>query len=272
VTRAIENAQTKVEAMNFDIRKQLLEYDNVMNKQREAIYGLRRQLLEGEDQKEYLMGIADDIMIDYVSKHASENTHPDEWDLDGLQTAVLRQFGFDFRAEGIDPSHLSSKDLETQLLAKAHERYDQKEAIISSAAMRYHERMLMLQIVDAQWKDHLLAMDHLKEGIGLRGYGQRDPLVEYKKESYELFEGLMSRIEEDTLRFLFLLQPVEEQKQAEQMERKRKRAEFVMSQQSSNGGDGEKQPVRRDASKVGRNDPCPCGSGKKYKKCHGGNV
>jgi preprotein translocase subunit SecA len=138
--------------------------------------------------------------------------------------------------------------------------------------MRYHERMLMLNIVDSQWKDHLLAMDHLKEGIGLRGYGQRDPLVEYKKESYDLFESLMGRIEEDTLRFLFLLQPVEEQKQAEQMERKRKRAEFVMSQQSGNGDGNASQTVKRDSAKVGRNDPCPCGSGKKFKKCHGVNV
>ena len=156
-----------------------------------------------------------------------------------------------------------------KLIAKAHEKYHQKEAIIGAPAMRYHERMIMLQIADSHWKDHLLAMDHLKEGIGLRGYGQRDPLVEYKKESYEMFEGLMGRIEEDTLRFLFLLQPVEEKKQAEQIERKRKRAEFIMSQQQSNGGDGAGRQVKRDAPKVGRNDPCPCGSGKKFKKCHG---
>jgi preprotein translocase subunit SecA len=272
VSKQIENAQKRVEGQNFGYRKHVLEYDDVMNKQREAIYGLRRQLLEGEDQKEYLMGIADDIMIELVSTHASENTHPDEWDLNGLQTAVLGQFGFDFHAEGIDPTQLSSKEIEERLIAKAHEKYDQKEAIIGSAAMRYHERMLMLQIVDAQWKDHLLAMDHLKEGIGLRGYGQRDPLVEYKKESYGLFEGLMGRIEEDTLRFLFLLQPVEEQKQAEQIERKRKRTEFIMSQQNTNGGNGAPQQVKRDSAKVGRNDPCPCGSGKKFKKCHGVNV
>jgi len=137
--------------------------------------------------------------------------------------------------------------------------------------MRFHERMLMLQIVDSHWKDHLLAMDHLKEGIGLRGYGQRDPLVEYKKESYTLFEDLMGRIEEDTLRFLFLLQPVEEKKQAEQIERKRRRAEFVLSQQN-NGGDGASRQVKRDTPKIGRNDPCPCGSGKKFKKCHGVTV
>src|SRR5216110_3156050 len=162
----------------------------------------------------------------------------DEWDFNGLHTAILQQFGFDYRAEGIDPSQMGSKELEDAMIAKAHEKYDQKEAIIGAPQMRYHERMLMLQIVDSHWKDHLLAMDHLKEGIGLRGYGQRDPLVEYKKESYTLFEDLMGRIEEDTLRFLFLLQPVEEQKQAEQIEKRRRHAEFVMSQQSSNGGDG----------------------------------
>jgi preprotein translocase subunit SecA len=244
-----------------------------MNKQREAIYGLRKQLLEGEDQKEYLMNIADEIMQSLAQQHANKDAHPDQWDFDALSTAVLRQFGFDFRAEGIDPeaSKMSSPEIEDALISKAHEKYNQKEAIIGAANMRYHERMLMLQIVDSHWKDHLLAMDHLKEGIGLRGYGQRDPLVEYKKESYELFEDLMGRIEEDTLRFLFLLQPVEEQKQAEQMERKRRRAEFVMSQQGGNGG-GAPQQVKREGSKVGRNDPCPCGSGKKFKKCHGVNV
>ena len=270
VSKQIENAQKRVEGQNFSYRKHVLEYDDVMNKQREAVYGLRRQLLEGEDQKEYLMGIADDIMSGFVSQFAGKDTHPDEWDLEGLATAVLRQFGFDYRTEGIDPGQLGSKDLEDALIAKAHEKYDQKEAIIGSAPMRYHERMLMLQIVDSQWKDHLLAMDHLKEGIGLRGYGQRDPLVEYKKESYELFEDLMGRIEEDTLRFLFLLQPVEEKKQAEQVERRRRKQEFVMSNQ--NGGDGAARQVKRDSPKVGRNDPCPCGSGKKFKKCHGVTV
>ncbi len=271
VSKQIENAQKRVEGQNFGYRKHVLEYDDVMNKQREAVYGLRKQLLEGEDQKEYLMGIADDIMIDFVSQYANSETHPDEWDLDGLAIAVQRQFGFDYQKEGIDPSQLGSKQLEEALLAKAHEKYDQKEAIIGAAPMRYHERMLMLQIVDAQWKDHLLAMDHLKEGIGLRGYGQRDPLVEYKKESYTLFEELMGRIEEDTLRFLFLLQPVEEKKQAEQIEKRRRRQEFVMSSQN-NGGDGAGRQVKRDAPKVGRNDPCPCGSGKKFKKCHGVTV
>jgi preprotein translocase subunit SecA len=272
VSKQIENAQKRVEGQNFGSRKHVLEYDDVMNKQREAVYGLRKQLLEGEDQKEYLMGIADDIMAGLVSQHAGENTHTQEWDLNALQTAVIHQFGFDYRTEGIEPENMGSKEIEDALLAKAHEKYDQKEAVIGSAQMRFHERMLMLQIVDTQWKDHLLAMDHLKEGIGLRGYGQRDPLVEYKKESYVMFEDLMGRIEDDTLRFLFLLQPVEEKKQAEQIERRRRHAEFVMSQQNSNGGDGAPRQAKRDTSKVGRNDPCPCGSGKKFKKCHGVTV
>jgi preprotein translocase subunit SecA len=272
VSKQIENAQKRVEGQNFSYRKHVLEYDDVMNKQREAVYGLRRQLLEGEDQKEYLLGIVDDIIIDLVGRHASEKTHANEWDINALQTAILQQFGFDLRAEGIDPSQMGSKEIEDALIAKAHEKYDQKEGLIGAPQMRYHERMLMLQIVDSHWKDHLLAMDHLKEGIGLRGYGQRDPLVEYKKESYGLFEDLMERIEEDTLRFLFLLQPVEEKKQAEQIERKRKRAEFIMSQQQNNGADGASRQVKREGAKVGRNDPCPCGSGKKFKKCHGVTV
>jgi preprotein translocase subunit SecA len=273
VSKQIENAQKRVEGQNFGYRKHVLEYDDVMNKQREAVYGLRRQLLEGEDQKDYLMGIADEIMAELVSQHAAEETHPDQWDLAGLETAVGRQFGFDFRAEGVDPQQMSgSKQIEEALIAKAHEKYDAKEVVIGAGPMRYHERMLMLQIVDTHWKDHLLAMDHLKEGIGLRGYGQRDPLVEYKKESYELFEGLMGRIEEQTIQILFLLQPVDEQKQQEQMERRRRRAEFVMSQQNNNGGDGAPRQAKRDTSKVGRNDPCPCGSGKKFKKCHGVTV
>ena|ERR1019366_3772514 len=165
---------------------------------------------------------------------------------------------------------MSSIELEDALVEKAHEKYNQKEAIIGPEAMRYHERMLMLQIVDSHWKDHLLGMDHLKEGIGLRGYAQRDPLVEYKKESYDLFEDMMNRVEEDTLRFLFLLQPVEQKKQEEQIEKKAKRQQFITSNQG--GDDTTASQTKHAAPKVGRNDPCPCGSGKKYKKCHGVSV
>jgi len=273
VSRQIESAQKRVEGQNFGYRKHVLEYDDVMNKQREAVYGLRRQLLVGEDQKDYLMGIADEIMASLVQLHAAEEVNPSEWDVEALARSVGQQFGFDMREEGIDPGSLSSKEMEDALVEKAHEKYNEKEAIISAPAMRFHERMIMLQIVDSHWKDHLLAMDHLKEGIGLRGYGQRDPLVEYKKESFTLFEDLMSRVEEDTIRFLFLLQPVDEQKQAEEMERRQKRQQMMLSQQqaAASGGTGNSQ-VKRETPKVGRNDPCPCGSGKKYKKCCGVNA
>ena len=273
VSRQIESAQKRVEGQNFGYRKHVLEYDDVMNKQRQAVYELRRQLLVGEDQKDYLMGIADEIMAGIVQLHANPDVNPSEWDTEALALAVTQQFGFDMRTEGIDPEALASKEMEDALVEKAHERYNQKEAIISAPAMRFHERMIMLQIVDSHWKDHLLAMDHLKEGIGLRGYGQRDPLVEYKKESFELFEDLMTRVEEDTIRFLFLLQPVDEQKQAEEMERRQRRQQMMLSQQqaAASGGTGNSQ-VKREAAKVGRNDPCPCGSGKKYKKCCGVNA
>ena len=267
VSKQIESAQKRVEGQNFSARKHVLEYDDVMNKQREAIYGLRKQLLEESDQKEYVSSIADDIMASLVSRHAAEETHPSDWDLEGLGTAVLRQFGIDYRKEDVDPDDLSSRELEDALIEVIHRKYDEKEELIGTDAMRFHERMLMLQIVDAQWKDHLLAMDHLKEGIGLRGYGQRNPLIEYKKESFTLFEDLMTRIEDDGIRFLFLLQPVQQEKQAEQLERRRKRQQFITNNQG--GGSAAKQPVKRGSPKVGRNDPCPCGSGKKFKKCCG---
>ncbi|MBI4473715.1 MAG: preprotein translocase subunit SecA [Acidobacteria bacterium] len=279
VSRQIESAQKRVESQNFSYRKHVLEYDDVMNKQREAVYGLRRQLLEGEDQKEYLMGIADDIMAGLVSQHIPEGVHPSEWDLDGLATSVLRQFGFDYRNEGLNLADLSIKEIEDALIAKAHEKYDQKETGLGAQRMRYVERMIMLQIVDTQWKDHLLSMDHLKEGIGLRGYGQRDPLVEYKKESFVLFEDLMNRIEDETIRVLFLsaFQAADdEQKRTEELERRRRRqmemAELRAEFHQSKGSDGTSGQVKRSGPKIGRNDPCHCGSGKKFKKCHGVNV
>src|SRR5213594_4186422 len=272
ITKRIESAQRAVEAQNFESRKHLLEYDDVMNKQRETIYGLRRALLEGEDQKEYILDAADRVVDWLASTFCPKDQHADQWNVNGLRTDFWGRFGIDLRKYDLNFDAKSLDELTQKLKQLARERYEEREKIWSEERMRMHERMIMLQVVDAQWKDHLLAMDHLKEGIGLRGYGQRDPLVEYKKESYTLFEDLMNRIEEDTLRFLFLLQPVEEKKQAEQIERKRKRAEFIMSQQANNGGDGESRQAKRDSSKVGRNDPCPCGSGKKFKKCHGVTV
>src|SRR5581483_11910294 len=210
ITRRIEAAQKAVEAQNFEARKHLLEYDDVMNKQREAVYGLRRQLLEGVDQKElivedYVAGILGELMDEY----APANVHAEQWDLDGLKNQVFTRFGVDLGAEGVLSQRLNRQELGDAAFAKLKERYDAKEKLIGADAMRYHERMIMLSVLDAQWKDHLLSMDHLKEGIGLRGYGQHDPLVEYKRESFEMFEQMMKRFQEDTVRYLYLMQILE---------------------------------------------------------------
>ena len=195
ITRRIATAQQAVEAQNFEARKHLLEYDDVMNKQREAVYGLRRQLLEGVEQKEliledYVSGILSDVMDQFCGV----KVHPDNWDIKGLKDAIFTRFGVDILAEGIKPESLSRQELGDAIFAKLKERYDAKEKLIGPDAMRYHERMIMLSVLDSQWKDHLRDMDHLKEGIGLRGYGQHDPLVEYKRESFDMFEAMMTAL------------------------------------------------------------------------------
>ncbi|HEV2115070.1 MAG TPA: preprotein translocase subunit SecA [Terriglobales bacterium] len=311
ISRRIEAAQKAVEAQNFEARKHLLEYDDVMNKQREAVYGLRRQLLEGLDQKEliledYVAGLLSELM----DKYAARETHPSDWDVKALKNEVFTRFGVDIEKEGVKPAQLSRQELGDAIFDKLKERYEAKEKLIGSDAMRYHERMIMLSVLDSQWKDHLLSMDHLKEGIGLRGYGQHDPLVEYKRESFDMFEAMMNRFQEDTVRYLYLMQVVGEAEAAErplpavepapgpegeqpvlvggdgrrprrtatsvdeleeEFQRKKKRE----LEQARMAGTGEYQPVQqvvRGAAKIGRNDPCPCGSGKKYKRCCGANA
>jgi preprotein translocase subunit SecA len=295
ITRRIESAQKAVEAQNFEARKHLLEYDDVMNKQREAVYGLRRKLLEGIDQKEYIQEIVKGLVEVYVNTRCPDKTHPDTWDYAGLRSDVLTTFGVSL--DDLDLPHLNRAEMIDEITALLYEVLERKEALLGTEALRFHERMIMLEILDTQWKDHLLSMDHLKEGIGLRGYGQKDPLVEYKKESYDLFEALMDRIEDETIKRLYLqvgqvtrvpfdedeeveeLQPamVEQQRQAavNSMEdftrniRRKKEKEMAELQMmgSGDGGAAVAQVIKGD--KVGRNDPCPCGSGKKYKKCHG---
>ncbi|HKS72578.1 MAG TPA: preprotein translocase subunit SecA, partial [Terriglobales bacterium] len=210
ITRRIEKAQEAVEGQNFEARKHLLEYDDVMNKQREAVYGLRHQLLEGVDQKDliledYVAGILSELMDQFCPV----KTHPEDWDLKGLKDAVFTRFGVDILAEGVKPETLNRQELGDAIFDKLKARYDAKEKLIGPDAMRYHERMIMLSVLDSQWKDHLLNMDHLKEGIGLRGYGQHDPLVEYKRESFDMFEAMMQRFQEDTVRYLYLMQILE---------------------------------------------------------------
>ncbi len=302
ISRRIEKAQESVEGQNFEARKHLLEYDDVMNKQRVAVYGLRKQLLKGVDQKDLILeDYVSAILGQVMDEFAPLKAHAADWDLKGLKDAIFTRFGVDILAEGIQPETLNRQELGDEIFNKLKARYDAKEALIGPDAMRYHERMIMLSVLDAQWKDHLRDMDHLKEGIGLRGYGQHDPLVEYKRESFDMFEAMMQRFQEDTVRYLYLMQIIERpadgpngppqgQGQApvglnggngarprnvttsvddieEQFQRRKKRE----LEQARMAGGGETQTVQQvvRGEKIGRNDPCHCGSGKKYKKCHG---
>ena len=318
ITRRIESAQKAVEGQNFEARKHLLEYDDVMNKQREAVYGLRRRLLEGLDQKDLIVeDYVSGILADILERHCPPKAHEADWDLKALKDAIIARFGVDIYAAGLKPEQMNRQELGDAIFEKLKERYDAKEALIGAEAMRYHERMIMLSVIDAQWKDHLLSMDHLKEGINLRGYGQHDPLVEYKRESFDMFEEMMQRFQEETVRYLYLMQIMERPPDAaarpgggvspsdafgqgpeagvpsvitggrggngrpprqvatsvdeieETFQRKKKRE--LEQARMAGAGDMQVQQVVRSAAKVGRNDPCPCGSGKKYKKCCGAN-
>jgi preprotein translocase subunit SecA len=315
VTRAIERAQRQVEAQNFSVRKHLLEYDDVMNKQRENVYGLRRELLEGEitigevdseettvvDTRGYLMATAEDLLDSTVEQYLPKDSHPEDWDLDALRQAAAEIFaldGADFA--GLDFSTMGQDEIRDAIWERAKQRYDEKEKLLPSEVLRRVERDIMLQVADTQWKDHLYSLDHLKEGIGLRGYGQRDPLVEYKKESFALFTAMRDRVDEEMVRYLWRLRPVpaEEASVGAGLRTPQRRPSTLTfndpsAQQSSffggaprsasavaepprparvGGDDAQVKTVRRDAPKVGRNDPCWCGSGKKFKKCHGLNA
>jgi len=270
ISRRIENAQKAVEAQNFEARKHLLEYDDVMNKQRETIYSIRRSALEGKDQKDYALGIAEDLARGLVETFCPREEHPQKWNLTQFSGEVLGQFGIDLKAVGLDPSSstLTHDELSDALVEKVRQRYEEKEALFGPPMMRWLERRIILDIVDTQWKDHLLSLDHLKEGIGLRGYGQKDPLVEFKKEAFTLFEEMMGRIDSETIRYLFLIQPARPEEEAREIERRQRRQQQQLQYQTGAAQAEAPKPVRTGA-KVGRNDSCPCGSGKKYKKCCG---
>ncbi len=268
ISKKIENAQKTVEAQNFEARKHLLEYDDVMNKQRETIYSIRRDILEGKDQKEDVLGLTKDLMTDLLDTYCPREQHPDQWNLTQLNGEVLNQFGIDIKSSGIDPLQMNHDQLLDALIEKAKIRYEEKEKLFGTQMMRWLERHIMLDIVDAQWKDHLLSLDHLKEGIGLRGYGQIDPLVEFKKEGFTLFEDMMDRIDRESVRFLYLMQPARPEEEAKQIERRQQRAQQNLQFQT--GREKAEAPKQvRTGAKIGRNDTCPCGSGKKYKKCCG---
>jgi preprotein translocase subunit SecA len=316
ISKRIEGAQKAVEAQNFESRKHLLEYDDVMNKQREAVYGVRRQLLEGVEQRELILeDYVGGILSGLLDEFAAENLHPGQWNIKGMEERLVGQFGFSLSDAGINPLSLTRHELGDAIFDKLKEQYQAKEKILGAETMRYHERMVMLSVIDGLWKDHLLSMDHLKEGIGLRGYAQQDPLVAYKRESFDMFEAMMAKFQEDTVRFLFRMQilgpdgqpvnaapeprrpvppapPVASAAQPltldaeprevsihtrqpsttidaleKEFHRKKQRELEVASR--AGAGDSSQPTQRRSGEKVGRNDPCPCGSGKKFKKCHG---
>jgi preprotein translocase subunit SecA len=310
ISRRIENAQKSVEAQNFDARKHLLEYDDVMNKQRETIYAIRRSALEGKDQRDYVLGVAEDVVRELVETFCPREQHPDQWNTTQFLAESNAQFGIDMKAVGADPGTQSHDQLADAAAEAVTKRYEEKEKQFGADLMRWLERRIILDVVDSQWKDHLLSLDHLKEGIGLRGYAQKDPIVEFKKEAFTLFEDMMARIDNETIRYLFHIQ-VQQGEQppsggapspsspqsprpradavaagaaaarvnepqhlpavAREIERRQQRQQKDLQYQTGPAQAEAPKPVKVGA-KVGRNDPCPCGSGKKYKKCHGANV
>jgi preprotein translocase subunit SecA len=317
ISKRIEGAQKAVEAQNFESRKHLLEYDDVMNKQREAVYGMRRQLLEGVEQRELILeDYVGGILSGLLDEYAPEDQHPEQWNIKSLDEKLIDHFGINLAGAEINPLELSRHELGDAIFDKLKEHYAGKEGILGAETMRYHERMVMLSVIDGLWKDHLLSMDHLKEGIGLRGYAQQDPLVAYKKESFDMFEAMMLKFQEDTVRFLFRMQilgpdgqpvsaapqprravppapPVASAAQPASLDaapreiaistrqpsttidelekefHRKKQRELAVASRAGAGEDSSQPSQHRTGEKVGRNDPCPCGSGKKYKKCHG---
>jgi preprotein translocase subunit SecA len=271
VTRAIESAQRKVEAHNFEIRKHLLEYDNVMNKQREVIYSQRREVLAGEDLKETMMEMVEEQAEDIVDQFADEKVHSEDWDLKGLQDALYQQFPFRWPSFPQAQDGFKRDDLKEWAIQGAKKYYEKKRGEEFAILPFDIEKEIMLRSIDYHWKDHLLAIDQLKEGIGLRGYAQKDPLVEYQKEAYQMFLEMLDRIKRDTVEKLFAIQ-IAMEKGAEEIKLERKQT-FVMSRgEAAQGGGGKTESgkgvtIRREGKKVGRNDPCPCGSGRKYKRC-----
>jgi preprotein translocase subunit SecA len=264
VTRAIERAQKQVEGRNFEIRKHLLEYDDVMNKQREAIYTLRRNILEGKEGKDYVLNAAEDIAAYLIDTHLPEDEKG--WNEAELDAELFDFFGIHMSDAGVDPNAMGREAMKEDLIALIRKRYEEKEQVLGAEVMALHLKYILLQVIDAQWKDHLLIIDHLKEGIGLRGYGQRDPLIEYKRESFDLFQEMMERTQDRVVKFLWKTEVVKEGEQ----ERRQRMPEAPRQQLSYSAPPKEAaQPIKRQQAKVGRNEPCPCGSGKKYKKCHG---
>jgi preprotein translocase subunit SecA len=269
VTRAIENAQKKVEAHNFDIRKHLLEYDDVLNKQREVIYSQRREVLKGEALKEDVLEMAQGVAEETAARYIDKDAHPSDWDWTGLREGFHHHFNLPFEIKTDEQEQLNVDRLIDLAIERVIRAYEDKEARFSAPMLRQLEKIIMLQTIDTLWKDHLLNMDHLKEGIGLRGYGQKNPLQEYQKEGFALFEDMVHRIQEDVVQKLFTVEIARESTAAmADMEVQQRPQRVVLSHGGANA-EMERPAAKRQGDKIGRNDPCPCGSGRKYKRCCG---
>lgn len=274
VSKRIESAQKNVEAHNFTTRKHLLEYDDVMNKQRRTIYKLRRDLLELEDHRADIQDIAEAILDDSLDIYLDSDEMPEKWDFSGFKQNIFYQFGLNLDDAGINPEALERDQLRDAVWAKLDKMYGEKETLVGAEAMRYYERIIRLNIIDHQWKDHLLAIDHLKEWVHQMGFAQKDPLVEYKKRSFELFEEMLDRIDFETVRALYHVQVAAEDVPEQRVQRAPRRGQMTFTKANASAAgagesDGKPKTVVSDHPKVGRNDPCWCGSGKKFKKCHG---
>jgi preprotein translocase subunit SecA len=286
VSKQIERAQKAVEARNFETRKHVLKYDDVMNKQRETIYGLRRQLMFEPEHRDYLLGdtgVARDLLHDLTFSFLNPQTDPKNWEIETYAAEIESIYAVDpARDADVDFKRMNPGEIEDAVWAKAIGSYEEKEKLAGAESLRAYERYIMLNIIDTQWKDHLLSIDHLKQGIGLVGYGQKDPLVEYKKQSFDMFQDMLDRIDTNTAKALFNLEIVVKDEQAEmerleRLERQRARRQAAgmaftgaMATADAAGAEAARHtPFRRDQPKVKPNDPCYCGSGKKFKKCHG---
>ena len=275
VSKAVANAQKKVEAHNFDIRKHLLEYDDVMNKQREVFYGLRRDILNNENHREMLLEMADELVNEVLNDIASEKIYPEEWDIQALDEYMMRQFLVPIKKQeealkigsslSLPLENCDREKLHNAIMESVQSCYAIKEEGIDPNMMRQLEKMIMLQVIDNLWKDHLLGMDHLKDGVGLRGYAQKNPLTEYKKEGFEMFSKMMHQIREGVTEYLFKVQ-IEE---GSEFSAEQSQSGNMVEHRGASSEESKPSTVRRDDKKVGRNDPCHCGSGKKFKKCHG---
>ena len=259
ISKSIETAQRQVEGQNFSMRKHVLEYDDVMNKQREVIYEERHRVLGGEDLRERVLSMVEDVMQGTVVTFTNDATYPEQWDWEGLFSYVNQLFPLGWGKESIDITTITQEELGQRLIEAATNRYLEREQEFGPEIMRDIERLVMLEVIDNKWREHLYEMDYLKEGIGLRAIGQRDPLIEYKSEAYDMFQMMIESIKEDALQYIFHIQVVREEPA--------KPRERVMV--TSGGSSAEPSKPKVNDNKIGRNDPCPCGSGKKYKKCCG---